>query len=71
MRRKAVSWNSPQMRELERLKMKGMSRAGDPLHIPLSFDQAMSGLMKVKPTAEMPRAKKPVTKEKAVRKKRG
>jgi hypothetical protein len=52
--------------------MKRMSRAGDPISIPLDFDTAMSGLMKVKPTEDMPRSdyKKPTAKKKAARKKR-
>jgi hypothetical protein len=28
---------------------------GNKIHIPLSFDEAMRGLMKVKPTKDMPR----------------
>lgn len=44
-----------------------------PIHIPLSFDTALSGLMKVKPTKDMPRSgdKKPRAKKKAALKKRG
>ena len=40
-----------------RLKTKEllMSKAGDKIHIPLSTDKALAGLMKVRPTAEMPK----------------
>ena len=32
-----------------------MPHPGDAVHIPLKFDTALRGLLKVKPTADMPR----------------
>jgi len=47
---------------------KNMPRPGDKVHIPLEFDEAVRGLLKVKPTKDMPRpgatGKKAATKPK-------
>ncbi|MCU1303660.1 MAG: hypothetical protein JWQ87_3944 [Candidatus Sulfotelmatobacter sp.] len=53
--------------------MERMSRAGEPVRIPLTERKALAGLLQVKPTADMPRpsdSKKPSTKRKAARKKK-
>lgn len=34
---------------------KGVPRPGDAIHIPLKTDEALRALLKVKPTADMPR----------------
>lgn len=34
---------------------KGVPRPGDTIHIPLKTDEALRALLKVKPTADMPR----------------
>jgi hypothetical protein len=41
-----------------------MAERKDSIHIPLPFDQALSGLMKVKPTKDMPRTGKKVAQKK-------
>jgi hypothetical protein len=50
---------------------KGVPRPGDAIHIPLKTDEALRALLKVKPTADMPRpgaTKKAVKAKKASRK---
>lgn len=41
-----------------------MPRSGDNIHIPLPFEEAVRGLLKVKPTKDMPRPGAQATKPK-------
>jgi hypothetical protein len=50
---------------------RGVPHPGDKIHIPLPFKEAVRGLLKVKPTQDMPRPGAQPTKPKKQRAKRG
>jgi hypothetical protein len=55
---------------IRRVKMKAVPRPGDNIHIPLSESEALRLMLRVKPTAEMPRPGANPTKAKRKRAKK-